>query len=207
MNIIIHSINFVNSFLLNLFTFIIKNGMLYIVQGDTTMKERIKHLRKDILKMTMEEFGSNVGLSKAAISQIESGKSGISEVAIKSICREFHINEKWLRTGKGSMKNKAPEDDLDKVIEAYHLPKETRILVEVYGQLNQEHQDAICEYLDEIKEQLLNRSENPTSSEPAADQTDTHVKTDAEHLADLQKELDTRKKPETESAGSGSTGA
>ena len=53
----------------------------------------------------------------------------------------------------------------------------------------------------------MSRSENPNSSEPAADQTDAHVKTDAEHLADLQKELDKRKKPETKSAGSGSTGA
>lgn len=36
------------------------------------MKERIRELRKH-LNMTMDEFGARIGLSKAAISLIESG--------------------------------------------------------------------------------------------------------------------------------------
>lgn len=172
-----------------------------------TINERIKKLRGS-LKLTQEEFAERLGIKRSTIAAYETGRNEPVDSVISLICREYSVNEEWLRTGKGKMWNRKKEDDLDKVIEAYHLPKETKILVEVYGQLNQEHQNAICEYLDEIKEQLLNRSENPTgSSEPATDQADTHVKTDAEHLADLQKELDTRKRPETESAGSGSTRA
>jgi transcriptional regulator with XRE-family HTH domain len=172
-----------------------------------TINERVKKIRKD-RGLTQEKFGKVLSVQRAAISKIEHGDNGVTPQMATLICEKYGINEEWLKSGKGPMKKKEPEDILNKVIESYHLPKETKILVEVYGQLNQEHQNAICEYLDEIKEQLLNRSENPTgSSEPAAGQTDTHVKTDAEHLADLQKELDTRKKPETKSAGSGSTGA
>ena len=171
-----------------------------------TINERVKKIRKD-RGLTQEEFGKTLSVQRAAISKIEHGDNGVTPQMVTLICEKYGINEEWLKSGKGPMKKKEPGDILDKVIESYHLPKETKILVEVYGQLNQEHQNAICEYLDEIKEQLVNRSENPNSSEPAADQTGAHVKTDAEHLADLQKELDTRKRPETKSAGSGSTRA
>ena len=137
-----------------------------------TINERIKKLRGS-LKLTQEEFAERLGIKRSTIAAYETGRNEPVDSVISLICREYGINEEWLKSGKGPMKKKEPEDILDKVIESYHLPKETKILVEVYGQLNQEHQNAICEYLDGIKEQLLNRSKNPTvSSEPAAGQTE-----------------------------------
>lgn len=40
------------------------------------MNERVKNLRKNILKMSMEAFGKKIGLSKAGISSFEAGKMG-----------------------------------------------------------------------------------------------------------------------------------
>lgn len=34
---------------------------------------------------------------------IESGSRTLSDRTVKDICREFHVNEYWLRTGKGEM--------------------------------------------------------------------------------------------------------
>ena len=64
------------------------------------MNERIKAIRK-MLAMTGAEFGSRIGLTNASISRIESGVTVTTEQTIRSICREFGVNEVWLRTGEG----------------------------------------------------------------------------------------------------------
>lgn len=66
------------------------------------MNERIRELRK-YLGITLEKLGEHLGVGKSTLSQIENGKSGITEQMIKSICREFNVNEEWLRTGNGNM--------------------------------------------------------------------------------------------------------
>ena len=66
------------------------------------MGERIKELRKT-LGLTLERFGEALGVTKTAISRLESGERGVTEQMFKSICREFDVREEWLRTGEGEM--------------------------------------------------------------------------------------------------------
>lgn len=66
--------------------------------------ERVKFVRcnaKNGEKMTLEEFGQRIGIAGASVSLIENEKNGISDRTILAICREFHVNETWLRTGEG----------------------------------------------------------------------------------------------------------
>lgn len=51
--------------------------------------------------MNQSDFGKRIGVTGSAISMWESGDRGIPESAILSICREFCVNEVWLRTGEG----------------------------------------------------------------------------------------------------------
>lgn len=71
-------------------------------KGGATLNERVKQLRKT-LDLTMEKFGEKIGVKKSAISLIESGKNSLTEQMIKSICREFDVDEEWLRNSTGSM--------------------------------------------------------------------------------------------------------
>lgn len=66
------------------------------------MKERIKELRKT-LDLTLEEFGNKIGVTKTTISRIENGVNSVTNQMLTSICREFNVNEEWLRTGEGEM--------------------------------------------------------------------------------------------------------
>lgn len=66
------------------------------------MKDRIKKIRKDA-NLTQQAFADRLGLKQNTIAVYEMGKSGISDAVITSICREFNVNEEWLRTGKGNM--------------------------------------------------------------------------------------------------------
>ena len=65
--------------------------------------ERIRHLRKNELKMTQDVFASKIDISRSNIGNIEIGRIAVTERVVSSICREFNVNEEWLRTGKGEM--------------------------------------------------------------------------------------------------------
>lgn len=65
--------------------------------------ERIRQLRKDTLNLTLVEASARLGISNQSISAIETGKNNPSGQTIRSICREFGVNEIWLRTGAGEM--------------------------------------------------------------------------------------------------------
>lgn len=66
------------------------------------MNERIKELRKT-LGLTLKEFGEKLCVSDAAISRIEKGNRNLTDQMFKTICREFNVNEDWLRNGEGDM--------------------------------------------------------------------------------------------------------
>lgn len=72
---------------------------------------RIKHVRKEIAKMTLEQFGAKIGISASACSYIEKGINNPSDQTVKSICREFGIREEWLRTGEGAERIAQSKDE------------------------------------------------------------------------------------------------
>lgn len=65
-----------------------------------TLNERVREVRKST-GLTLEKFAIRLGVTKAAISNIENGNRNVSEQLIKSICREYSVDENWLRTGNG----------------------------------------------------------------------------------------------------------
>lgn len=67
--------------------------------------ERIETLRKD-LSMSRRVFGERLGVSESVIVNIEYDRlkrPEQKESLYKLICKEFNVNEEWLRTGEGEM--------------------------------------------------------------------------------------------------------
>lgn len=78
-------------------------------EGDI-LNERVKELRK-FLGLSGEKFGEKLGVTRVAISNIENGNRSVTSQMFKSICREFGVNEEWLRTGEGEMFVPVTADD------------------------------------------------------------------------------------------------
>lgn len=76
--------------------------LFYQAKRGEVMNERIKQLRKEI-NISQEEFGKRIGIGKTSVSKIETGENSPSEQTIMLMCREFNVNEEWLRNGKGDM--------------------------------------------------------------------------------------------------------
>lgn len=70
-----------------------------------TIGERIREVRQALPdKTSLERFAGRIGITKSSLSLIENGKNQPSDQTIRSICREFNVNELWLREGIGEMK-------------------------------------------------------------------------------------------------------
>lgn len=81
--------------------------------GGGITNNRLRYIRKD-KHLSQEEFGKRIGIGKTSVSKLESGENKPSEQTIMLICREFNINEVWLRTGEGGDENmykKLPDED------------------------------------------------------------------------------------------------
>ena len=74
------------------------------------MNERLRKLRKT-LDMTQQEFAEKLGIKRSTMATYESGRNEPIDAVISLICREFDVNEHWLRTGEGEMFIKLTRDE------------------------------------------------------------------------------------------------
>ena len=124
------------------------------------MNERFKKVRKT-LGLTQSEFGKSLGISNTAISKIEKGENNVSESNIISICREFGVNEEWLRTGVGGENNMFIKlSAYDKAYNRFGYVMENAsaskkaaltMLLELVYRTSDEDWDLIMKEIDEIK--------------------------------------------------------
>lgn len=66
------------------------------------MKNRIKQIRKE-KNLTQVEFGERIGVKGNTVTNYETGLRNPTDAVILSICREFNVNEDWLRNGTGKI--------------------------------------------------------------------------------------------------------
>lgn len=74
------------------------------------MTERIKLVRKRF-NLTQAEFGERIGVKGNTVTGYETGIRTPSEAILLSICREFGVDETWLRTGVGDPFPKKTRND------------------------------------------------------------------------------------------------
>lgn len=66
-----------------------------------TENERLRYLRVDILKKTLEQFGDGINVKKGTLSPIENGKNRITDKMRSLICEKYNVSERWLLYGEG----------------------------------------------------------------------------------------------------------
>ena len=116
------------------------------------MNERIKSLRKR-LNMTQEQFAARLGIKRGAIANYEIGRNVPVDSVVSLICREFGVNEAWLRTGEGEMFAPAPTNELDALADRYpDLTHESLVFIEKLIGLSRSDQNVIMGFLREVVE-------------------------------------------------------
>ncbi len=112
--------------------------------------ERIKTLRKE-LELTLEKFGEKIGLKKSALSLIENGKSNLTAQTATSICREFNVNEEWLRNGVGEMFNTSSGNQaLDELKKEFNLDDFSVKLIKAFSELTDEQRASVKDFIENL---------------------------------------------------------
>lgn len=163
-----------------------------------TQGERVREVRKS-LGLTLEKFGEKIGMKKNSVSQIENGKNNVTDANIKSICREFGINEEWLRTGSGKMRipvedeaAAAVSDLVEKSNPLYDIIKGIMI---AYQKLDGPSREVIDQF---ILDAVSQNGRPEVLPEPTGPEDLSELSID-EKVALYRQELEREKKMETES--------
>lgn len=75
------------------------------------MNGRIRELRK-ALNLNQTDFGEKIGVKQATVAGYENGTRQPIDAVITAICREFNVDETWLRTGEGEMFRKRTDNEI-----------------------------------------------------------------------------------------------
>lgn len=128
------------------------------------MNTRIRKLRKE-LDLTQTEFAKAIGLVQNTITSYEKGRLNPSDQTILSICREFNVNETWLRTGEGDMFNPPSISALDTLAHERKLSNNDYILLEKFLNLSQSKRDAITSYIMECAAEMNSMTSSDTHNQ------------------------------------------
>lgn len=111
--------------------------------------ERIRAIRKD-KGLTMQAFGESIGMSKASISGIESGKNGPSEQTIRLICSVYKVDYFWLKEGKGSMYLDDTDNLVDEIAIEQNLDPDTTRTLKRLLRLSPDSQKIVLKAIDTL---------------------------------------------------------
>lgn len=153
----------------------------------STLNERIKKLRK-ILDLTQQDFADRLGTTRNNIAGYEIGRRAPSIAVISLICREFNVNETWLRTGKGDMFVLKEEDALDELVKKKNLSEADRLLIEKFLSLKADQRKAVTDYVISVADEY--RQSDAKKREAAHAELDRQMDEEKEAVEKLQASQD-----------------
>jgi len=118
-------------------------------KGCVMLNTRVKFIRKNF-NMSQETFGNKLGVTGAGISKIESGQRNLTEQMILMICKEFNINENWLRNGDGGIFRQKLPTGIEQLAEYYQLDEFDKRIINEYSKLDERKRKIIKEYIMKI---------------------------------------------------------
>ena len=127
-----------------------------------TENQRVRYLRKELLKMTGTEFGKKIGVQNTAISKIELGENNLTDQARMLICSTFGVREAWLRDGEGepfNVPDSRDEEIADFVAHALsdRSPEIQRTFLHVLSRMSVEQLEVLADVAEILVEEQLRR--------------------------------------------------
>lgn len=113
------------------------------------MNERLRQLRRS-MDYTQEEFAKKIGIKRNTLANYETGRNEPIDAVFFSICREFDVNEEWLRTGEGEMFIQASEFSLNEYAEKNNLSELEFDILRGYMELDSDIRKKVLSYFKTI---------------------------------------------------------
>lgn len=128
-----------------------------------TLGERVRKIRRQ-MDLTQQDFGKRIGIKSNSVSLIESGSRNASDQVILAICREFKVNEEWLRTGGGETFSPKATNALDALAKERNLTHGVYVFLEKLLNLKPEYQQVFVDLSVEVAAALADDKGVPADS-------------------------------------------
>lgn len=116
-----------------------------------TIQDRLKYIRKNIAKLNQIEFGKKIQLnSNSIVSQLEKGTRNITDRTINDICREFNINEEWLRNGTGEIFKEKSSESIDLLADEFQLDEMSKYIVEQFINMKEDDRSLLMDFITNL---------------------------------------------------------
>lgn len=111
------------------------------------MKDRVKKLRKELLKLNQTDFGAKIGIGQQAVGAIENGTNTLTERNIDAICQTWRVNPEWLRNGVGETFLPEDEKSVESIMARYDLERDEAVLMSAFLELPAEYRAGVVAYV------------------------------------------------------------
>ena len=116
------------------------------------INDRVKFLR-ETLDLSQEAFGKKISLERSTISLIERHQRKATDRVISDICREFYVNEEWLRNGEGLMFKEEDTFSLDDYLNQKNCSEKDIILIKAFT-------NAYMQFPEELRDSFIDNMIN-----------------------------------------------
>lgn len=118
------------------------------------MNDRFNELLRALKeqKITQRKLAEKIGVTEGAVSGWVSGRRNITDQSIKAICREFAVNEDWLRYGSGEMFLITDEDEFMKAAATLSNDSFVRNIIVEYYKLDDDSRSLLREFVNKLSD-------------------------------------------------------
>lgn len=134
-----------------------------------TIQERIRFIRKEVLKLNQADFAQKIKISRSNLGNIETGSVNLTDRIVYQICQTFDINEEWLRTGNGEMYAENDESIVRELIEKYHMTENQQRIMYAFLAMDDEKRERVAtaffDFIDSMRQQESKQSDADIEAE------------------------------------------
>lgn len=134
-----------------------------------TIQERIRFIRKEVLKLNQADFAQKIKISRSNLGNIETGSVNLTDRIVYQICQTFDINEEWLRTGNGEMYAENDESIVRELIEKYHMTENQQRIMYAFLAMDDEKRERVAtaffDFIESMRQQESKQSDADIEAE------------------------------------------
>lgn len=140
-----------------------------------TINERIRYLRKEVLKLNQTDFAKAIGMKQTGLSYIEKNNATVKKQVAKTICMVFHLNEDWLLNGNEPMFVQPDTFSLDEFIRQHGGTELELNIVKTYFELDPDLRKTILQHFKTRLFSIRPEQERPADSQEPSEKDWSHM--------------------------------
>lgn len=102
------------------------------------------------MKINQTDFAKKILLTQNFFTRVENNQRNLSDRSILDICREYNVNEEWLRNGNGEIFIEQSTENLDLIAEEYKLSDLSKSVMAKFLAMDGENRDTILNFVKDL---------------------------------------------------------